>query len=442
MHLHKGPFLWLLEKELRELLISRAWWLLLLLTGPLVGMSFISAARTYAEISGLNGAVGGVGEAMSPLIGVWGPTFSACELIAVFLLPFVAIRVIGGDRRSGALKLELQHELHPLVRVGAKALVLLAAWLIVLLAPGVAIGLWAAQGGALYAPEIGTIIAAHLLNAALTIALAAAAASVAEHPSTAAIATLSVTVGTWIISFFAAVQGGWWEVASGFTPSAMVADFQHGLVKLNVVLIAVSLVVAGLGLAAIWLRVGVDQKRRVLESLALAAAASVAIAAFVGLSQSWDTSESRSNSFPAADERVLRNLNGPLRIEIHLAAQDPRRLDVEQKALSKLRRVLPRTEITYVAATSTGLFEQSNEHYGEIFYFFGGRQAVSRATSAEGVLEAVYDLAGVSASPDADAEPFRGHPLARPPNGAAVTFYIVWPTLVLLGAFFAQRRRK
>ena len=46
----------------------------------------------------------------------------------------------------------------------------------------------------------------HLLNAGLTIALAAAAASMTEHPSTAAIVTLSVTVGTWIINFIAAVQ--------------------------------------------------------------------------------------------------------------------------------------------------------------------------------------------------------------------------------------------
>ncbi|HXA51252.1 MAG TPA: hypothetical protein VNV86_13140, partial [Candidatus Acidoferrum sp.] len=88
----KSPMLWLVEKEWRELLVSRAWWVLLLAMGPLVGMSFISAVSTYSEVSGLNGTSAGVGEALSPLIGVWAPTFSACELAAVFLLPFVAIR--------------------------------------------------------------------------------------------------------------------------------------------------------------------------------------------------------------------------------------------------------------------------------------------------------------------------------------------------------------
>jgi hypothetical protein len=77
---------------------------MLLAMGPLVGVSFISAVRTYAEASGLNGtAVGqGVGEAFSPLVGVWAPTFSACELAAAFLLPFVGIRLVSGDRQSGA----------------------------------------------------------------------------------------------------------------------------------------------------------------------------------------------------------------------------------------------------------------------------------------------------------------------------------------------------
>ena len=88
--------------------------------------------------------------------------------------------------------------------------------------------LWKSYGGSVYAPELATVAAGHLLNAGLTIALAAAAASLTEHPSTAAILTLSVTVGTWIVNFFGAVQGGWWERVAGYTPAAMVAEFQHG----------------------------------------------------------------------------------------------------------------------------------------------------------------------------------------------------------------------
>ena len=97
---------------------------MLILTGPLVGVSFISAVNTYAEASGLGGTSSGVGQAFSPLVGVWSPTFSAYEIAAVFLLPFVAIRMIAGDRQSGALKLELQQPISSTIRVATKSLVL------------------------------------------------------------------------------------------------------------------------------------------------------------------------------------------------------------------------------------------------------------------------------------------------------------------------------
>src|SRR3954470_9704945 len=168
LRLRKPPFAWLLEKEWRELLASRAFWVMLALIGPLVGVAFISAVRTYADLSGLNGTASGVGEAFSPLVGVWAPTFSACELAAAFLLPFVAIRIVAGDRQSGALKIELQHPLSSFARMSAKAIVLLAGWLIATVPPLLAIVLWRAYGGSIYPPELITVVAGHLLNAGLT----------------------------------------------------------------------------------------------------------------------------------------------------------------------------------------------------------------------------------------------------------------------------------
>jgi hypothetical protein len=247
---------WLLDKERRELIVSKAWWVLLILMGPLVGMSFLSSVRTYAEVSA------GVGEALSPLIGVWAPTFSACELAAVFLLPFVAIRAVAGDRESGALKLELQQGMGSFTRIAAKAMVLLAGWLVAMLPPLSAILLWKSYGGSVYAPELVVLAAGHVLNAGLTIGLAAAMASVTEHHSTAAILTLAVTIGTWVLSFVGSVQGGWWERAAGYTPAAMVAEFQHGLVRLDTICIALTLTLTGLGLAAIWMRLGIGVRRR------------------------------------------------------------------------------------------------------------------------------------------------------------------------------------
>jgi len=421
-------------------MVARSWWVLLLAMGPLVGMSFISSVRTYAEVSGLNGTSGGVGEAMAPLIGVWAPTFSACELAAVFLLPFVAIRLVAGDRQSGALKLELQRRMPAFARIGAKGLVLLAGWLAAMLPPLSAIVLWKSYGGALYAPELMSLVAGHILNAGLTIALAAAMAALTEHPSTAAILTLSVTVGTWIVDFFAAIHGGFWERAAHYIPSAMVAQFQHGLVQLDTVLIALVLIASGLAVAAIWTRLGVAVKRRAYESAGLCALAAGLIFACSLVNGSRDFSESRDNSFPEADEEVLRRLPQPLTIEVHLAQEDPRRNELERRALSKLRRATRHLQIRYVSRTSIGMFEETSPHYGEIWYQADGHKVMSRVTTAEGVLESIYAVEGVAAPPDTSEIVFRGHPLAVPPKGAGTMFYVLWPGIVIASALIVRRR--
>ena len=150
-------------------------------------------------------------------------------------------------------------------RIAAKALVLLAGWLVASLAPLVGGAAVASYGGSVYAPGACTVVVGHVLNAGLTHrARRRPPRSVAEHPSTAAILTLSVTVGTWIVNFIAAVQGGIWERAAGYTPTAMVAEFQHGLIRLDVVLVALDADRRGAWRSPpIWLRLGVPVRRRV-----------------------------------------------------------------------------------------------------------------------------------------------------------------------------------
>jgi ABC-2 type transport system permease protein len=434
-------FACLVRKEWRELIVSRSWWVMLLLIGPLVGVSFISAVRTYGELSGVNGTAAGVGEAFSPLIGIWAPTFSACELAAVFLLPFVVIRLVGGDRQSGALALELQQPFPAFARVLAKATVLMAGWLIASAAPMLGVLLWRIYGGSIHLPELLTVLSGHVLNAALAVAIAAAAATITEHPSTAAIVTLTITVGGWIINFAAAVNGGIWERLALYTPTAMVGEFQHGLVRLEIVFVALALTCAGLGVAAIWTRLGERSSRRSMESAALLAATALVMVACTFVRPSWDTSEARLNSFPIPDERRLETLDAPLRMEAHLAPEDPRRSDLERNAVAKLRRTLKDFDISYVSETSTGLFEQTREHYGEIRYRLGQRTAVSRATTVEGVLNEIYALAEIApAHGDYEEDLFRGRPLAATPRGAAAVFYVGWPALVAGMALMARGR--
>lgn len=440
MRSRSRAWIWLVRKEWRELLASRAWWVMAALIGPLVGVSFISAVNIYAEASGLGATLPNVGEAFSPLDGIWVPTFTAYELAATFLLPFVVIRLVAGDRQSGALKLELQQGMRVTWRILAKVVVLLAGWCLACVPAGIALILWTRYGGSTYVPELLSVVLGHLLNAGLVIALALAAASIAEHPSTAAILTLAVTVGTWILGFIAAVHGGAWDRVAAYTPGAMLDAFQHGLIRLNATLVVLLLSATGVGLASIWLRLGVPVRRRTIESALLGGLAAALLVACALARPSWDVSENRRHSFAKPDEEALARIGAPLTIEVHLAPEDPRRFDLEHRALSKLRRVMPSLSVRYVATTTTGLFEQAKAGYGEIRYDLGGRKTTNRLTTGEAVLETIYGLAGVT--PPSQREPaFRGHPLAARPTAAPLLFYGVWPALVAGLALLTVRRQ-
>jgi hypothetical protein len=187
--------------------------------------------------------------------------------------------------------------------------------------------------------------------------------------------TLTVTVGTWLINFAAAVNGGWWERAAQFTPTAMVAEFQRGLLRADITLAALTLIVAGLALAAVWLRIGAIAAGPNARFVLVVAIAALAVAGAARVRASWDVSESRSNSFSLADEAAMRTIHGGLRVRAHFAPEDPRRSDLEYRGLRKLRRAVPHADIEYVSATSTGLFEQSNDQYGEVWYELDGRRS-------------------------------------------------------------------
>lgn len=434
----RGPFAWLVRKEWRELMASPAWWALLALTGPLVGVSFIRAVSTYSEIS--EGAGTGCGAVCSPLLGVWAPTFAAYEVIAIFLLPFVAIRVMSSDRQSGALKLELQRPIANILRVAAKALVLMIGCVISGAAGLVAIALWTYYGGPVSWPEIWTVAAGHLLNLGLTIAVAGMAAAITDHPSTAAVVTLAFTVGMWIVEFASAVYGGVWTWVARFAPSAMVGEFAHGLVQASTLLGTLAVIAGGLSIAAIWLRLGDSTALRTRRSLTMGAATIALAAAVATLPGSRDFSEARLSSFSEGAEEALERLHTPIRIEAHFAPEDPRRVDLERHALAKLKRAVPSLDVQFVSRTSTGLFEQTDPSYGEIRYDVGGRRVVGRATTDEAVLEAIFEAANTDPD-DGDDVAFAGHAVVARPAGAAIAFYGIWPSLAALAAWLASRQR-
>lgn len=423
----------LLYKEGRELFASRAYWLLLLMIGPLVGQAFITAVNFYAEASGIGGGPSALPQGLTPLDGILVPTFGAYDLAATFLLPFVAIRLISAEKQSGALKLMLQLPGSLNTKMIAKGLVILGGWLVAL-APGLlAIALWKAYGGHVYGPETLNLILGHLLRAMLSVGIAVAAAALTEGAASAAIVTLGFTVGSWALDFVAAGRGGWLQQLATYTPTAALRSFEQGVLPLSTVLVVLGIIVSSFATGAIWLHTGRALRQRLLATAAVCAFLGGVMFGAAGMRTSWDLSENRRNSFPPADEAALRQVREPLRVTVVLSPEDPRLTDFEQNVLKKLRRSLSHLEVNYAATSQTGLFENNEDHYGEIWYEMRGQKLMDRSTIEQVVLDQIYYLSGVPPPPQPSAaSDFSGYPLAAKPKWAAGIFYGGWPLLIVL----------
>jgi ABC-type transport system involved in multi-copper enzyme maturation permease subunit len=303
----------LLEKEFRELAASRAFWLLLIVTGALVGHSIMSASELYAEASGIGGGPSALAQGLSPLEGIVVPTLGAYDLAATLLFPFVVIRLVAVEKQSGALELMLQAPTRFGASIVAKGIVLLVAWAVSLLAGGVALAAWMAIGGHLYAPETWTVVLGYLLRGVLAIGIGAAAGALAASAASAAIIALTVTIGTWALDYVAAARGGTIAAIAQYTPTSALASFEHGDLRLSTVLILTTIGLAGLAVAAAWLREGRHLPRRVAGVAAALIAATLACVLFAQLRADRDVSEDRSRSAgeaPANDEVGHRFIRG------------------------------------------------------------------------------------------------------------------------------------
>ena len=423
----------LLGKELRELAASRAYWLLLLMIGPLVGHAFITAVDSYAEVS-----AGALAQGLSPLDGILVPTFGAYDIAVTLLFPFVAIRLISSEKESGALKLILQMPAGLGTIVAAKAMALLIGWLVAWIPGLISLALWKLYGGSLYAPEVLNLLLGHLLRVILSSGVAVAAAAVARNAASAAIATLGFTVGTWALEFVAEGRGGWLHTLAQFTPTAALRVFEQGELQASTVLVMLLLGIAGFVIAAVWLPARRARSRATLTAGVLALFIAAAWTSSL-LRASADLSENRRNSFSKLEEAALRQIHQPLRVTAYLAAEDPRRMDLDRNILSKLQRILPVVEIDYTARGRSGLF--GGDHYGEVWYALDGRSVMTRSTTEPIVLDTLYQLAKIPAPSESDQEVYRGHPLSAKPVAAAWIYYCLWPLVVVLAALLDFRRR-
>src|ERR1700730_10683076 len=335
-HVQNAPLRPLLVKELWEVLSGRALWTMLVLMCPLIGYSFFQAVSLYGEASaaGLQSPV--LASSLSPLDGVLVPTLGASYVTVTLLFPFVAIRVLGQEKESGALRLLVQLPYRSPILITAKLAAVLAAWVLSSIPALSALVIWGMLGGHLSAPETLNLLLGHLLYGLLVGAIALFAAAISDSAATAAIVTLAFTIGSWVLDFTLAGQPGFLAWISQLSLTQTLHPFEQVLLSAGLVVGLGAAIVGFAALAAIWLPPGIPVRAKLLRSVACVIAAALALGIATQIGFSIDLADGGRNSFPAADQQALASLPGPLVIGVHLAPEDPRYVDLQRNVLAKL----------------------------------------------------------------------------------------------------------
>ncbi len=438
--LARGAPVWpLFAKELRDITGGRALWTLLLFACPLVGYSFFQAMSLYGEASAAAANSPVLASSLSPLDGILVPTFGSFYVAVTLLFPFVAIRVLGEEKQSGALRLLVQLPYRTATLVGIKLAAVFCAWLVCAIPVLSSVSAWWMVGGHLSPAESLTLFSGHLLYGLLIGAVALFAASITESSATAAIVTLAFTIGSWVLDFTIAGRPGWLEWFAHLSLTQVIRTFEQGLLSIGLIA-GVAVAICGFAaLAAIWLPPGVAIREKLMRSAVCVGAAAVALLLVSQFKTSIDVTEDRRNSFALADTKQLARLAEPLTIAVHLAAEDPRYIDLQRNVLAKLERTMPHVFIRLATARQTFASSAGDEAYGEIEYRYGTRQDTSRSTSPREILPLIYGLASVSPPVPIPSAEFPGYPLVTDGAFSVLWFLAVLPILIVL-AWWRSRR--
>lgn len=428
-----------LMQEIRSLCVSPSLWIMLIILSFLVGYSFFQAVDLFSSASRTALSFPQMASGMNPLEGIFVPTFGAYYLTQTLLLPFVAIRLIGLDKQSGALKLLLQLPLSSFALCGLKILAMGLVWLLSMIPAASTLILWRYMGGHIFYPEIALLLTGHALYSLTVIAIAMFAATISDSLPTAAMVCLAVTLGSWVLEFASSDPNGLLGVMSHLSLTGMLRQFENGLLVTTYLASFLSLAMFFFVATVIWLHPGHDRLRKITQSVAILLVLGTVVSITLISPHSKDITENQRHSFNPADSRALQSLQKPLKITIHLDSQDSRLLDFKQDILAKLRRSVPYLNVTYAHTKSTGLFSASeSDDYGLIQYEYGGQKDQSYSNSQNEILPIIYKLASIQVVPD-PVPTYHGHPLIADATGSRWWFYIVLPLLFSCAGMYGRK---
>jgi ABC-2 type transport system permease protein len=427
---YAAPLRSLLAKELAEIASGRGLWTMLLLVCPLIGYSFVQAVSLYSEASAAALQSSAAATTLSPLDGVLVPTFGSFYVAVTLLFPFVAIRLLGQEKESGALRLLVQLPYRSSTLVLVKLGAVFAAWTVVSIPALSSLVIWILLGGHLAAWETANLLFGHALYGLLVGAIALFAATISDNSATAAIVALAATIGSWVLDFTLGGSSGLSAWIAQLSLTQTLRSFEQGLLSAGLV-VGIVAVIAGLAaLSSVWLPPGTALRVKFGRSVPCALLTIAALGIATQIRTSVDVTEDRRNSFAPADQALLATLRLPLNITVNLAPEDPRYIDLRRNVLGKLERAMPNVSIVLAGGPQDSA--GSSDTYGQIAYVYGGRSDVSRSSSPREILPLLYALAGTKPPAPMPGAEYPGYPLVANADATLLWFFCGLPLLIAL----------
>jgi ABC-2 type transport system permease protein len=214
--------------EVRKLVCNRVFWIFLLVLCLLLGYSFTRAVDLFSAASRTTLEHSEFAAKRTTLDEVLVPTLGAFYVATTLLFPFVAIRPLGHEKQTGALKLGVQLPVSETELVVLKLGAICFIWALSLTPAISAIFLWKCFGGFVSMVELTNLLLGHALYAVMVASVALFAAAVTDSVPAGAIITLAFTLGCSALDFTVTSQGGPLVYFAPLSPTTVLHECERG----------------------------------------------------------------------------------------------------------------------------------------------------------------------------------------------------------------------